>query len=444
MFEWSLPSIGLEQIARQMKSVRQVHGLKTVLVLGSRAGAIFRRPALRYIVQALATPQIQAASYAEQFTWCFQRLTKMEQLSKTEQYALLTSALAHVTLSEADRCLARLITQGYFDPIILAGADTLLEQALREAGWQPLHHFEVIDLTIETGERIILNERRSVCSLLQVFGSLTNRQYVLSSRYAHIGKMGRHQILSQVLGRDCLIVGFDETWDESLYQLFPPPGDTCWLIAEQANERFCTLNETRNVSLLHQKDCVSYEAFFVRLHSLLTERTSASTTIHPVLAAPSHTPMIERQQLDTLDVFISYHESDEFHLHRLVEHLATLKREGLIKDWFKSKLQAGQAVSQETQQYISKSTVFLLLISSPFIASDVLYQQMQQMIERHHTKKALVIPILLRPADWQNTPLKTLAPLPDNGLFVTIWPNYDSAFLNIIQGIRRAITDYRN
>jgi hypothetical protein len=445
MFKRSLASIELEQIARQLSSVRRANGLKTALVLGSRAGGLFRRSALQYLVQALAPPEIQAASYYEQFAECFRQLTRAEGLSTNEQYALLTGALEYVTPSEADRCLAQLIIQGYFDPIITTGADTLLEQALMEAGWRLLHNFEVINLTTRIDERMLAGGRRSVCTVLRVFGSLTSQDYVLSSRYAHTGNILHQQVLAQILRRDCLIIGFDKVWDESLYYLFPPHGDTCWLIAEEADERFYVLKETRNILLMHENYCVDYETFFVRLYDMLIDNAPIDATRRadkPASAVTSRTPTKEQQQQKALEVFISYHESDEVYLNSLIEHMANLKREGLVKDWFKGKIQAGQAIAEVTQHYLERSTVFLLLVSPSFVASDALYQELQQMMERHQARKALVIPILIRPVDWESMSLRKLASLPSNGLFVTQWSNYDSAFLNIAQGIRQALTEY--
>jgi hypothetical protein len=443
MFKKPLASIRLEQMARQLRFVRRANGLKTVLVLGSQTGALFRRPALQYLVQALATPEYQAASSYEQFAWCFRQLTRQELFSPAEQQALLQGALVPVAPSEADYCLAQLIIQGYFDPIITANVDSLLEQALTKAGWQ---QFTVINLTAGAEEHNLTDERRPACALFKVFGSLISQQYVLSNRYAHIGRILQYRALTQILQRDCLVIGFDQTWDEALHYLFPPQGDTCWLIAEEASEGFYALKETRNVLLLHEKDCVDYEIFFGRLYNMLIEQSFVDKTIdtdRPTLPAAPDPPIKRQLQQNALEVFISYHESDEAYLYKLVDHLTNLKRAGLINDWFKSKIQPGQTVAEVTQQHLAKSNIFLLLISPSFIASDTLYLETQQMMQRHKAKQALVIPILLRPADWENTPFGALAPLPSNRSFVTVWRNQDSAFLNIAQGLRKAITEYQ-
>src|ERR1051326_3452661 len=46
----------------------------------------------------------------------------------------------------------------------------------------------------------------------------------------------------------------------------------------------------------------------------------------------------------------------------------------------------------------------------------------------HLRGQARIIPILLRPCDWQNTPLATLQALPSHGKPVTSWPTHDDAF----------------
>ncbi len=64
-------------------------------------------------------------------------------------------------------------------------------------------------------------------------------------------------------------------------------------------------------------------------------------------------------------------------------------------------------------------------------------------MERHETGEARVIPIILRPTDWQNAPFSKLHALPKDSQPVTIWENQDNAFLDIAKGIRAAINELR-
>ena len=141
-----------------------------------------------------------------------------------------------------------------------------------------------------------------------------------------------------------------------------------------------------------------------------------------------------------VSVFISYSHKDEDLQKELVAHLATLKRQRKIQTWHAGAIEAGAEWDAEIKQQLETAQVILLLISHHFIASDYCYDHtMQQAIERHHAGAAQVIPIILRPCDWQGAPFSKLQTLPQNAPPITQWPNPDAAFLNIIQAIRTAI-----
>src|SRR5947209_7599473 len=76
-------------------------------------------------------------------------------------------------------------------------------------------------------------------------------------------------------------------------------------------------------------------------------------------------------------------------------------------------------------------------MASPF-CQDI---EMQEAIARHQAKQARVIPILLRPTDWQDAPFAKLQVLPTYAKPVSRWPTHDDAFADVIKGIRRAIED---
>ena len=63
---------------------------------------------------------------------------------------------------------------------------------------------------------------------------------------------------------------------------------------------------------------------------------------------------------------------------------------------------------------------------------------MQQALERHANDEAIVIPVLLRPVDWQGISLEHLQVLPSTGRPVTLWENHDEAFHDIARGVRQA------
>ena len=60
-------------------------------------------------------------------------------------------------------------------------------------------------------------------------------------------------------------------------------------------------------------------------------------------------------------------------------------------------------------------------------------------MERHERGEARVIPIILRPTDWRETPFDKLQALPTNDKPITKWSNRDDAFLDVVKGIREAV-----
>src|SRR5262249_24247897 len=84
--------------------------------------------------------------------------------------------------------------------------------------------------------------------------------------------------------------------------------------------------------------------------------------------------------------------------------------------------------------------IILLLISDAFMASDFCYStEMTQAIARHDANQARVIPIILRPVDWQGAPFTKLQVLPTKGKPVTSWTDHDEAFLDVFNCIPEAI-----
>jgi TIR domain/AAA ATPase domain len=141
-----------------------------------------------------------------------------------------------------------------------------------------------------------------------------------------------------------------------------------------------------------------------------------------------------------IDVFISYSHEDDYWRKELEKHLSNLKRQREIADWSDRKIEAGSEWEAQLKDKLESSPIILLLISADFLNSDYCYDiEMRRAIERHDAGTAKVIPIILRPCDWQHSKFSKLQVLPQDGEAVTLWKNQDSAFLDVVQGIRRSV-----
>ncbi|MET0624909.1 MAG: toll/interleukin-1 receptor domain-containing protein [Pyrinomonadaceae bacterium] len=152
----------------------------------------------------------------------------------------------------------------------------------------------------------------------------------------------------------------------------------------------------------------------------------------PVTPPPEH----------PVELFYSYSHKDEKLRSRLESHLHGLKRQGFISGWHDRRIVAGTDWARELDMRLETAGVILLLISADYIESDYCYGvEMKRALERYEAGAARVIPVLLRPCAWQSAPFGKLQALPTNIQPVTEWKNRDKAFLDIVEGVRRAVEE---
>jgi hypothetical protein len=110
-----------------------------------------------------------------------------------------------------------------------------------------------------------------------------------------------------------------------------------------------------------------------------------------------------------LELFFSYAHGDQQLRDRLEKHLSSLKNEGVIGTWHDGKLVAGQELDAGIMERLKTADIILLLVSPDFMSSYYCYEkEMAIALERHQNGTAKVIPVILRPIDWEGSPLGKL------------------------------------
>lgn len=141
-------------------------------------------------------------------------------------------------------------------------------------------------------------------------------------------------------------------------------------------------------------------------------------------------------------IFLSYSHADETYCDMLQKHLAALRHQGLIDTWHDRRIKAGDEFENSIDQQLNEAEIILLLVSSDFIASRYCYEiEMQRALGRHDSGEARVIPIILRPCDWHDTPFGKLLAAPKDGKPVKSWPDIDEAFLDVVRQIKAVLSD---
>lgn len=141
------------------------------------------------------------------------------------------------------------------------------------------------------------------------------------------------------------------------------------------------------------------------------------------------------------NVFFSYTHKDEALRDELEVHLAMLKREGAISAWHDRKILAGDELDGQIHARLDDAQVILLLISPDFLASAYCYDvEIKRAMELHEEGRTRVIPVILRPSDWQaSTPFAKLLAAPKDGKPITKWPDRDDAWLDVVKQLRAAL-----
>jgi internalin A len=78
------------------------------------------------------------------------------------------------------------------------------------------------------------------------------------------------------------------------------------------------------------------------------------------------------------------------------------------------------------------------------MASDYCYDtEMRRAMERHDNSEARVIPVIVRDVSWSGALFAKLQALPKDGKAISQWPDKDSAWKNVAEGIEAAAKQIR-
>jgi internalin A len=147
---------------------------------------------------------------------------------------------------------------------------------------------------------------------------------------------------------------------------------------------------------------------------------------------------------DAVQLFLSYSHKDESLRNELETHLKLLQRQRLIETWYDRLIEAGDEWKEKIDDNLERAEIILLLVSADFIASDYCYEkEMRRALERHEKGEARVIPVIVRDVNWSRAPFAKLQALPKDSLAVTKWPDKDSAWRNVSEGIEKVAEEMR-
>lgn len=129
--------------------------------------------------------------------------------------------------------------------------------------------------------------------------------------------------------------------------------------------------------------------------------------------------------------------SDRSHLEQWESHLHPLEQAGLLTIWSELHLVAGAQIGQQISEHLEQADLLVLLLSADFFAADDCMSLIGQAFYQQKNGSLRILPLLVRPVIWQDSPLGTLPCLPANGIPIMIWEHPDEGWLNAVQDLRR-------
>ncbi|MBK8193473.1 MAG: toll/interleukin-1 receptor domain-containing protein [Lewinellaceae bacterium] len=137
-------------------------------------------------------------------------------------------------------------------------------------------------------------------------------------------------------------------------------------------------------------------------------------------------------------IFFSYSKQDRELLLQLLKHLAALRHNEKIQPWNDADILPGEDWDDSIRRELADADIILLLVSADFLATPYIQSvEIKTTMERHNQSKAIVIPVVLRACSWASMPFGKLNGLPFKGKPVTAWPDRDSAWLAVVEGIEK-------
>lgn len=142
-------------------------------------------------------------------------------------------------------------------------------------------------------------------------------------------------------------------------------------------------------------------------------------------------------------LFISYSHIDEANQKKLDTSLTPLRRKGL-DTFFDGDIQAGEKLDHAIAKELRAADIFVALLSPDYIHShyccDIEYKRAKG---RQGRGTLRVVDVVVRDCDWKETKAAQHKLLPKDGKALSRWRSADTAWLDVIRGLKPVIASVR-
>ncbi len=156
------------------------------------------------------------------------------------------------------------------------------------------------------------------------------------------------------------------------------------------------------------------------------------------------TPVVHDEPLGPV-LTVVYAAPDEQFADDLAKSLAGLVAERVLSSVAARRVAAATiALETRVAPEVRDADLVLLVVSRDLLAVEYgAARELRVIMDRHHRKAAVVLPVVFRPTSWQEQPFGSLEPLPTGGRPVVDWHSRDEALLSVVEGVRFAARQVR-
>ncbi len=144
--------------------------------------------------------------------------------------------------------------------------------------------------------------------------------------------------------------------------------------------------------------------------------------------------------IGSLKLFIGYSHIDESHIGEFIKHIAPLKSNGLIQEWYDRKITAGGEFKDDINNNLENADIICLFISANFLSSSACMGEKKKALDLRKKYGISVISIILSACGWQDDKeISSLLVLPKDGREISNFPDLNIAWNNVYEGLKGAI-----
>ena len=330
--------------------------------------------------------------------------------------------------------LHELIVQLPFQAYLSVSYDMFIEDAYISVNKLRLATF--YESSIERAKKWF-QTKKDIPFILKLHSDITHPEMInITDRaFNRLGQPGcnyRKNLKTILSNSSILAVGFEES-DTDLQDLLAQfkinkKGTNYWIVIPGKNQ------------MSSDFEVKKYESDFRTIIQYKPDGTHSRLTsfFERILQIKSGQLIAPQQEPTTaIHIYISSAQADDGMRKKIEQQLRIIKNTQDIKI---EHITAGQETREKSEEYIKKSDIILLLISSDYLDSkNGYYSEMQHALERE--KEARVIPILLKPCLFEDAPFSNLKILPKNQTPISGWEDIEEAYLEVNKNIKEVIQE---